>query len=916
MLFGRNENDARIVRRVLAGRREEFGDLIRRYEPTVRSIALAHISAQVDVLDVVQETFIAAYTRLDTLRDEKQFAPWVASIARNTAVSHVRKEHRLQTLHESCPTGQEGSRVDDAREDLYEILHTELEVLESTHREVLLLYYFAHMPTRQVADTLDLTVEAVKKRLQRARTQLGERLIARLSEKTENRDAREQRLARLTQAVIAVPVVWNVPASFSLLALVKSAWEIPMFKVAAASAAIAAFGISTWFAVPAVRSRSADRDIPAIEKTLTSSITTATRVDDGTRRVATLDETRKGPDTPIRPAEVTTPNAFYVSDDDGPTAFEPGICAITGRVEFQDGGPVPNATVEATRRQWDTYKLPNHDRLTIRSFTDSDGRFAFFDLPMDTYILRAHTEAQGAIRTCSLREDRPKMDVAMTLEDTGSISGQVVDEAGRPLAGALVVPYYTEHEKREWRLDIRTLHGTLTEADGRFTIDKIWAEGDWSVMAQAPGYGSVVSARVPAGTTNLRVQLAPGGVWHGLVLDDDSGNSVPNLKLTVMSSNPVREKFDVFTDNGGRFSVEGLRDDEEYVVAPELPDGLLLTIPVSIQLPEPAGVIEDTVHVYRGAGISGQVTLANSGTPVPEAILAISTVDEAALDGQVEVNRVAQVEADSRGMYSFTGLPAGQYTVSALQAEYGGIGSGVIYATGISITRSTRPLMHDDVPVSTTLTLERGEQRSAVNFAVDREFVARITGWVVDPSGRPVPLANVATSPVGGGFVHRTHTDQAGAFVVQHPGLATDVHIQAWSEEMVSPVMGPYTLSVEDIEGLTVTLKTACGFLEGRIVDEAGNPVYAVGITPRLQDFSLQQPETEISNQIGRFEFRGLLPGTYVIDLGPARIVDGHHHPHQPNTATVEIPDCEPVRGIELVLHGTGEPGPVDVSDF
>ncbi len=56
-----------------------------------------HVSDLEDRRDVVQEAFIRAYRRLDSLNDPEKFRAWLLQIARNTAVDHVRKSIRQRT---------------------------------------------------------------------------------------------------------------------------------------------------------------------------------------------------------------------------------------------------------------------------------------------------------------------------------------------------------------------------------------------------------------------------------------------------------------------------------------------------------------------------------------------------------------------------------------------------------------------------------------------------------------------------------------------------------------------------------------------------------------------------------------------------------------------------------------------------
>src|SRR5215475_9550240 len=69
--------EAVLVRAVLEGDREGFGQLYARYAPLVHGVLLARVPrAEVD--DLVQDIFLHAFKKLNTLRDRAAFGPWIA----------------------------------------------------------------------------------------------------------------------------------------------------------------------------------------------------------------------------------------------------------------------------------------------------------------------------------------------------------------------------------------------------------------------------------------------------------------------------------------------------------------------------------------------------------------------------------------------------------------------------------------------------------------------------------------------------------------------------------------------------------------------------------------------------------------------------------------------------------------------
>src|SRR5215203_4058461 len=79
-----------LVRASLEGDRDGFGRLYDLYAPMVHGILLSRVPRG-EVEDLVQDIFLHAFKKLDTLRDWAAFGPWIAMIARNRAMDFHRR---------------------------------------------------------------------------------------------------------------------------------------------------------------------------------------------------------------------------------------------------------------------------------------------------------------------------------------------------------------------------------------------------------------------------------------------------------------------------------------------------------------------------------------------------------------------------------------------------------------------------------------------------------------------------------------------------------------------------------------------------------------------------------------------------------------------------------------------------------
>ena len=112
---------AELVRRAAQGDQPSFTALYDRYARSVAAVVADRLRSPDDRADAVQDTFIRAWSKLDTLRDTEQFAPWLYAIARNAATSigrrHARRaESELPDAAELAAPGASAAELTESAE--------------------------------------------------------------------------------------------------------------------------------------------------------------------------------------------------------------------------------------------------------------------------------------------------------------------------------------------------------------------------------------------------------------------------------------------------------------------------------------------------------------------------------------------------------------------------------------------------------------------------------------------------------------------------------------------------------------------------------------------------------------------------------------------------------------------------------
>jgi RNA polymerase sigma-70 factor (ECF subfamily) len=190
-ITGENEQhpDVALVSSARGGDVKAFETLVQKYDRQIFRIAQHITQNREDAQDVVQDAFLKAYEKLDQFQGNSKFYTWLVRIAVNESLMRLRKRRtgKMVSIDEDIET-EEGSVPRDLADwspnpeqnydqaELAEILRKTIQGLPHGFRIVFVLRDVDGLSTEETAETLGLSVPAVKSRLLRARLQLRERL--------------------------------------------------------------------------------------------------------------------------------------------------------------------------------------------------------------------------------------------------------------------------------------------------------------------------------------------------------------------------------------------------------------------------------------------------------------------------------------------------------------------------------------------------------------------------------------------------------------------------------------------------------------------------------------------------------------------------------------------------------------------
>lgn len=180
--------DAADVARARSGDERAFQALVERHSRSLFRLAYRMTGNEHDAEDVVQETFLKAYRRLEQFEDRAHFGSWLYRIAANCAYDALRSRARRQgqspfpeQQQEQDPMGSVAAEQPSPDRLVFSgqvqrRVETAMARLSERERAAFVLRHFEQMSTKEIGDTLGLDEGAVKHSVFRAVRKLREAL--------------------------------------------------------------------------------------------------------------------------------------------------------------------------------------------------------------------------------------------------------------------------------------------------------------------------------------------------------------------------------------------------------------------------------------------------------------------------------------------------------------------------------------------------------------------------------------------------------------------------------------------------------------------------------------------------------------------------------------------------------------------
>jgi len=476
---------------------------------------------------------------------------------------------------------------------------------------------------------------------------------------------------------------------------------------------------------------------------------------------------------------------------------------IKCKVVDADGRPVADAEVAVVDYGFDPDTFMGEAKVIERATSAADGAFSFAGPGREGWPQRIAVARKPGLAVGWLLDAG---DRKIVLGKARALTGRVVDESGRPVAGAEVrvrlgLIRHQCYYSLAWDTGPDWLT-TRTDAGGRYVFSQIAERASVFLVFSAPGYARMqVPGDIFAPETALRVDEAVKQVvlpreatLRGKVIEKATGRPVGGVKLVAdhrAKQGPRSPTVATVTGEDGTFAIGGLLEGDYRVRVAgrtKMPEWVAAPIMAKATAAPAAGAA--VMEVVKGAVIEVAVTDKRTGRPIAGAAVEI-------LPEQPGLQRADSVTG-SDGIGRARVMP-GKYAMNSIDAP-----------------RYVRENTHQPVEVG------EGQTR---RLEARLNGLVLVEGTILDEAGGPVEGARV--SLVHGGRIGDT-TDAAGRFAIW------------WSPERASG-HDEIALVYQEERGLaaavavpqdrrpTVTVHAGRN-LAGRVVDPEGKPVPGVDV--------------------------------------------------------------------------------------
>ena len=841
-------SDEKLVSQTLAGDRDAFGLLVRKYQGMVYTYAFQKVRNEADSQDISQEVFLRAYRHLCQLRHPHRFRSWLYTIMANECnrwLTRVSKTHQREiALEDAADDALQVEPAHTVPTAGWEIdLEQAISALSDDNRVAVSMFYMGDCSLNEISEFLGVSANTVKGKLYRARQQLGSAMSERYGRYLNSHTLKGGFLMQLTEQICRIPTP-AMTFTWSSTAVSKTLFSL----ITALCVLIGLIGVhnhtstelsgnhiwplrsdtSRWpievsfFAPNQYASSSSVSGIPTPSGKHPLSVSNRTPTRQSSQSMdKRLISANRGAKNAVPQLAVTA------------AGNEGAYLIYSGRVVDDGGAPVADAEV------FYSIRLKPSKSVTR---TGVDGAFSFEFLRPEPKkwdrvdIIAIHPN--HAIGWQALPPESTS-DVEIQLAIPGSISGTIMNEAGEPIENAeariqylVAVDLAAGEHGVGLGIDAMPISPAKTNADGEFVLKGLPQGATTNLVTQGPGYAMKLHFSVAVGTMGLEFRLKREGRVKGNLTFAGTGEPVKNAAVMVEGVHPTEGWTRTITDSNGHYLLKNIPPGTYNLFLHEGPDGWTAVAKEHLKVVEGLTVWANLTLV-QGGFITGRVTDRDTGDPI--ANHHISFHDAARPQSQISVHGT---NTDETGAYRFRAAPGRAMVYTSAPEGYLDMGQIKKYV---------------DVIEAKTVTV-------GFQFSKGLDLI----GQVLTATGEPVSGAKILDiSDVRKLFKEYGTSDARGEFTVR--GLRIGQNLVLRAEHNGLGLRGTAEVEVQSGASAEITLERYERVkVSGRVVNRAGEPIPSVNINLEHWDHQLNMglgSTAAVTDGEGRFHGIALIIG-------------------------------------------------------
>ena len=177
-------SDEKLILRFQEGDINAYNELVKRYKDRLLNFVIRYFNNVEQAEDVVQDTLIKLYTHASYYKNVAKFSTWIFTIAKNNALTELRKNKRKKTDSLWTDDGQvidinskEESLDSKVQNEIaIDQLNKFLDEIPENFRMAVVLRDFQELSYEEISKILEIPIGTIKSRINRGRIQLAEKM--------------------------------------------------------------------------------------------------------------------------------------------------------------------------------------------------------------------------------------------------------------------------------------------------------------------------------------------------------------------------------------------------------------------------------------------------------------------------------------------------------------------------------------------------------------------------------------------------------------------------------------------------------------------------------------------------------------------------------------------------------------------